>query len=1158
MAIDLVSRSVQLSIAVAVVALIGAIFTTDVFAQTDEVHVVPNLPHFDRGLLLATSHDGTQVLSGGDNTLKLWNMQTGQLLRTFVAGEFKIRAVAFSQDGKHVIAGSGTGITRWDAVSGQLDYQIKAESENPSQYVRTWFSPDSALVLSQNNDFVLQLWDAATGQQTRRLQTEGRYIGVEQIAFSPGNAHLLLYGLEFVDGGHIFEFSLWDASTGRLIRKLSNEDLVMSLAFSPDGRSIAIGNYSGTIELRGLEEPVRPRMLSGHSEPVVSLRFSPDGRRLVSGSDDNTMRLWEVDNGRHVRTFEGHKSNVVAVAFARNENHVLSGSDLVRLWDADSGRLIRSFSRKSSSLATKVAFSTDNTIILSMHEDGSLKVWDAYSGALLRSNRGPQNSRVVHWATEDDRTLGGGLDQHLVSFSPVDQNILTARNGSGFDLWDTVTGELIREFDDDQKISAVTFSPNGERILSTGGRRLALWDTASGQRIRTFDGHDYGVDAVAFSPSGRHIISASADSTIRLWDVDTGAVVTILEHSTLLTFQSAVFSPDGNRILSSKFGGHPPTLWDATTGAVLRSYEAYPVKPPLGYVSVVSMDQVMETLGNDGGGVEVLSLSFSPDGKMVATGNGDAAIRIFNTSTGELLRTLEGHLGPIVSVAFSQDSQRIVSASHDGSIRIWDVRPERIANADTGSLLATLIASAADTDEWVNITPRGFFAGSSQGAELLSVVRGLKDYDVRQIYQSLFEPNLVREQLTYDPDGEVREAAKLLDLAGVLDSGTAPQVTFVAPADGAESVDEVIEAQVRIADAGGGIGRIEWRVNGVTVRVTRADGTKRELIATESLALELGKNTIEVVAYNRRNLISSLPAATSIVWADSSAQPDPKLFVIAVGIDEYRDSVFSELSYAVADARAFGAAMEAAGRGLYSDVEVHYVTEGVSIERLERAIDTIGAKSNPRDSFVFFAAAHGKSEHGRFHLIPQDYRSVAGRPISESSIGQDRLQDWFANRIKARRGLILLDTCESGALVTRRPSHVDAAHSDAAIGRLNEATGRPVLTAAASDEAALEDYDGHGVFTYALLDALVNGDTNYNGLIELRELAAHIQTLAPQLSGELRTGLAVIPQSSARGMFVPDEGPIAPRFSNLRQRPQLGSRGEDFALVKRLDTLPIR
>ena len=181
---------------------------------------------------------------------------------------------------------------------------------------------------------------------------------------------------------------------------------------------------------------------------------------------------------------------------------------------------------------------------------------------------------------------------------------------------------------------------------------------------------------------------------------------------------------------------------------------------------------------------------------------------------------------------------------------------------------------------------------------------------------------------------------------------------------------------------------------------------------------------------------------------------------------------------------------------------------------------------------------------------------LRGRPVTEGTIGQEQLQDWFANRIRARRGLILLDTCESGALVASRASGVDAGNSEAALGRLNEATGRPVLTAAAADQAALEGYQGHGVFTYALLDALVNGDTNNDGKIELSELTAHIQSLAPKLSRELRGGRGPAVAQKSRAAQQLGDAPITSRYADYRQKPRLGSRGEDFPLVNRLPALP--
>src|SRR5262249_14263334 len=156
----------------------------------------------------------------------------------------------------------------------------------------------------------------------------------------------------------------------------------------------------------------------------------------------------------------------------------------------------------------------------------------------------------------------------------------------------------------------------------------------------------------------------------------------------------------------------------------------------------------------------------------------------------------------------------------------------------------------------------------------------------------------------------------------------------------------------------------------------------------------------------------------------------------------------------------------------------------------------------PRDTFVFFVAGHGYSHRGRFFLIPQDYQGGTNpEALRKLAIDQERLQDWFANRIKAKRTLILLDTCESGAL-TNGYSHsrVDGPAADASVGRLHEATGRPVLTAAAQGQAAIE-FRGtkHGIFTGALIDALHHSNANNDGVITLSALVAHVQNLVAKL-----------------------------------------------------------
>jgi uncharacterized caspase-like protein len=244
---------------------------------------------------------------------------------------------------------------------------------------------------------------------------------------------------------------------------------------------------------------------------------------------------------------------------------------------------------------------------------------------------------------------------------------------------------------------------------------------------------------------------------------------------------------------------------------------------------------------------------------------------------------------------------------------------------------------------------------------------------------------------------------------------------------------------------------------------------------------------------------------------------------------------------AVADAKAFAAEMRKAGAGYYGEVRVTEALDAdAAAANLERAIDQVSQHVNPRDTFVLYAAAHGISKAGRFYLIPQDYQGGSNREaLAAHAIGQERLQDWGANRIKARKAVILLDTCESGALVSGyAKSRTDTPVSEAAMGRLHEATGRPVLAAAASGKPAFEGYRGHGVFTYALIDALRRGDSNGNNFIELSELVAHVQDLVPKLSAEL----------DGRGISM-----VAMRgFRGDKQSAQFGSTGEDFALVRRL------
>jgi len=232
-------------------------------------------------------------------------------------------------------------------------------------------------------------------------------------------------------------------------------------------------------------------------------------------------------------------------------------------------------------------------------------------------------------------------------------------------------------------------------------------------------------------------------------------------------------------------------------------------------------------------------------------------------------------------------------------------------------------------------------------------------------------------------------------------------------------------------------------------------------------------------------------------------------------INDYYDSRL-RLSYAVPDAVALAEGLRRAGDGLYGSVDVTKVLDSdVTISNMEKVFSELGNKVQPRDVFVFFLAGHGKTKNGRYFFLPRDFRYEDETSIEKAGIDQNRFQAWFA-RIPARKSILLYDTCESGSLTGTNARGSDIDERLGALNRMARATGRTFLTATTDDAPALEGYRGHGVFTYALLDALDRGDVNKNGLIEVSELADYIDNKVPDLSFEAFK-LRQIPQRSIVG-----------------------------------------
>jgi WD40 repeat protein len=1010
------------------------------------IGIVPQAPHGLGITSLAFSPDNVHLLSGSDDsTVKLWDAPAGRLLRTFEGHSGPVYSVAFAPSGTRLASGSrDTMVKLWDASTGGLLFTFAGHSDRVNSVA---FSTDGARLLSGSADKTIKLWDVATGQVVRTFT--GHSSAVTSVAFSPDGARVL-------SGSSDKTMKLWDATTAALQQTfVGHSSGVTSVAYSPDGARVLSGSSDKTMKLWGVTTRMPLRTFEGHSDAVASVAFMPDGTRLLSGSWDKTVRQWDATTGGLLLTFGGNSDRVTSIALSPDGLRLISAGNInsMQLRDATAGGHPRTFG-DGLSVVTSVAFSPDGTHLISGSADNTVKLWDARTGGLLHTFEGHSS-----WINS-------------VAFSRDGAHLLSGSQDKTLKLWDAATRDLVRTFNGGSAaVSSVAFAPDGTRLLSgSPDKTVRLWDAETGTLVRTFQGHTGGVGTVAFSPDGVLLLSGSRDKTLKLWDVTTGQLLrTFAGHTDVVT--SVAFSPDGRRIASASFDT-TVKLWDVATGAMLRSFEGHSSR--------------------------VNEVAFSPDGAWLLTGSYDKTIKLWDVANGRLLRSFIGHLSAVNSVAFSPNGRRILSGGGDGSTLLWD--------SASGNLLTRLMATL--DGEWLAITPAGLFAASDKGAErTLSVVRGFEVFSVNQFYQHLYRPDLVEEALKGDPEGKLKDEASRLNLEKILDSGPAPQIEHLQ--ERTELAGNTVRITVRLTDTGGGIGsRIVWRVNGKTSGNVAPDELKvaatplagRAVTLTETFRVDPGQvNIIEISAYNGAGLIATPTFKIMVDKFGATTEERPRMHVLAIGVNKYRMQDY-ELRLAVKDASDFANALKVVGSGLFAEVKVETLTdEQVTEANIAAAFARVGADAKPWDVFVLFLGGHGTSIAGHYYYYPQSLDFAAGQAVEGYGLGQDQWQAWLAS-IDAQKKLLILDTCESGAAAALVRG-ADSARQTA-MDQLQYATGEDLI--AASRQAAYEGYQGHGVLTYALLEAFnKTGASTADDRIRVGSLADYVDERVPAITHQL-------------------------------------------------------
>ncbi|MCO6458837.1 MAG: hypothetical protein J5I93_26315, partial [Pirellulaceae bacterium] len=661
------------------------------------------------------------LATGGDNGLvRLWNARTAEPLLDLRGTLAPVLGLDFRHDGQQLASSAADGgVTIWNLQA------VESRSlADPTADVAQSLGPASQVVLSPDGK-----WLASAGSASGRDA-----IVVRELASG----------------------KVWHTLLG-------HEGPITSLAFSGDGTRIASGSADKTARIWDLRDAKFPEVarFAGHSAEVTAVAFNSDAAQVLSGSADNTARLWNAADGQELMVFNGHTGPVVAVAMPANNQPMTASADkTVRVWNPANGQAAANYaqpaavtalalSRDSQRMAvatadnavrilaaagggvqqtlaghklaaTHLAFSPDNSRLLSASSDGRLLVWDTADGRLLQGfENGDASGQVANQeaaeaAPPSEQSAGQKPVATVIAatFGPAADRLIVAGSEGGLVLRSLRVAGVLRGMT--KAATAVKFHPAGQTVLAgcedgtIRGYNLANFQQAFAAN------HGAAVRDLALADDGQRMASGGDDKLIKLWNPTNGGA---LQPAQLGGFAAPVvsvtMSADGLRVVGAS---------SAETGEI-RVFQAVPPagvaeQSIVGHAVAVQACLLLDgagrgaSLSSDGKlllwdlpGVRALAGHTQPVTSLAAlalqegqppellSGSLDGTLRRWNAVTGQQLVQLN-HGGPVTAVAVSADRQRWASASDNKTIKLWNATNNQQLAEMRGDLRAkALVAS---------------------------------------------------------------------------------------------------------------------------------------------------------------------------------------------------------------------------------------------------------------------------------------------------------------------------------------------------------------------------------------------------------------------------------------------------------------------------------
>ncbi|MGK7894842.1 MAG: CHAT domain-containing protein [Xenococcus sp. (in: cyanobacteria)] len=368
-------------------------------------------------------------------------------------------------------------------------------------------------IIVQNPGMSLPTWKSLAGieEQNNTLITNKKPIEIP-VSSNTSRRKFLKYGGLMLGGmslaafiatrlKSISEIAKFEIKLVKNIQVASDAE-IWSLAIAPNGKWIASGKNTGTIEFFNRQTGDIAKILDKHQNVTRALIFNPKTNQLISGDGDGNIKIWSRDNNNLEMQLEGHSGSIWALAISPDGKTLISSSqdESVRTWNLETGEK-NAIIFSHDTVVYAVAFSPDNRVFASAGKDRIIKVWDAENRTLLLSLEGHQDTI------------------RAIAISPNGKYLVSGSWDKTIKVWKLNTGELVTTFTGhENRVVTVAIANDSDTIFSgSTDNTIKVWSIKSDQLITTLSQHDNWVLALATSQQENLLVSGGKDSTIKLW-----------------------------------------------------------------------------------------------------------------------------------------------------------------------------------------------------------------------------------------------------------------------------------------------------------------------------------------------------------------------------------------------------------------------------------------------------------------------------------------------------------------------------------------------------------------------------------------------------------------------------------------------------------------